>query len=133
MGEAHYAPVTDCVFCNIIAGIAPGAMPVRWPDAVVLVPLNPVTDGHVLVLPRQHVRDAVENQWIGAAVMRRAVEYVQEYIGSGAVNLIANVGPEASQTVFHYHLHVVPRRAGDGLALPWTPSAVREEQERHGN
>lgn len=115
-----YAPRTDCVFCNIIAGIAPGAMPVRWPDAVVLVPLNPVTEGHVLILPRQHVRDAVENQWIGAAVMRRAIEYVQEYVGRGAVNLIANVGEDASQTVFHYHLHVIPRRPNDGLRLPWT-------------
>ncbi len=113
------ANLAGCTFCDILAGREPGEMPVRWPDAVVLVPLNPVTEGHVLVIPRAHVRDAVENQWMGAAVMRRTVQYVQEYIGSGAVNLIANIGPEASQTVFHYHMHVVPRRAGDGLSLPW--------------
>ena len=112
--------VPDCVFCNIMAGIARGSILVRWFDAVVLNPLNPVTEGHVLIVPRQHVRDAVENQWIGAAVMHRAIQYVQEYLGDASVNLITSVGPEASQTVFHYHLHVVPRRANDGLLLPWT-------------
>ncbi len=125
-GEASVSDM-DCIFCDILAGRVPGEMPVRWADAVALVPLNPVTPGHILILPRQHVRDAVENQRIAAAVMRRAVTYIDEvYGGKGDFNLVASVGPAATQTVWHYHLHIVPRRPDDGLKLPWSadPDAV---------
>lgn len=104
-----------CVFCAIVAGDAPATVVRRWSDAIAIVPLGPVVDGHVLVIPTAHVRDALEDPEVTAAVARRAAE-----IAPHPCNLIANVGPEATQTVWHLHWHVVPRADGDGLALPWS-------------
>jgi histidine triad (HIT) family protein len=115
------------VFCDIIAGRAPGIMATRWEDVVTIEPLNPVTPGHVLVVPRRHVRDAKENEWVTADVMRRVAQYLKygpypDVQPIGPANIITSCGAEATQTVFHLHVHVIPRRAGDGLKLPWSES-----------
>lgn len=79
-----------------------------------IVPLNPVTGGHIIVIPYEHVSDALDDPEVSAIVMRRASE-----IAPYPCNLITNVGREATQSVFHLHLHIVPRQKGDELALPW--------------
>jgi histidine triad (HIT) family protein len=104
----------SCVFCAIIAGSSPATVVHRWPDAIAIVPLSPVVEGHLLVIPTTHVRDALEDPDVTASTMRRAAE-----IAPHPCNLITNVGREATQSVFHLHLHVVPRAENDGLALPW--------------
>lgn len=106
----------SCVFCAIIDGTAPAIVVRRWPYALAIVPLGPVTDGHLLVIPTVHVRDATENPAISALAMRAASELAQP-----PCNIITSAGAEATQTVWHLHLHVVPRRPGDRLALPWSP------------
>lgn len=108
--------MTDCVFCRIVNGQAPSTQVREWPDAVAIVPHRPVVDGHVLVIPKRHVADFTEDPDVTAAVMRRA-----SGIGEYPMNLITSAGSAATQTVFHLHVHLVPRRDGDGLALPWTP------------
>ena len=76
------------------------------------------------MLPRVHVPDAGTDPDVTAAVMRRAAELMAEH---GAANLITSRGAAATQTVFHLHVHVVPRRPGDGLMLPWSaPDPVKE-------
>lgn len=108
----------DCVFCQIIAGTAPAA-DFRAAEAVVaFTPLNPVVDGHTLVVPKRHVRDAAEAPEVTAETMFYAAVIAQQY--GESVNIITSVGAPATQTVFHLHLHIVPRFEGDGLALPWT-------------
>ena len=110
----------DCAFCRIINEVEPATFVRRWTDAVAIVPLNPVTEGHILVIPRQHVQDATDAPHVTAQTMLRAAA-----IAAPPCNIITSAGPEATQTVFHLHIHVVPRRAGDGLALPWAkPPAV---------
>jgi len=106
-----------CVFCKIVEGQAPATIVQEWDEAIAIVPLDPVADGHTLVIPRTHVDNAVEDPEVTAATMRRAAEYAQAV---GQCNLITSVGPDATQTVFHLHIHVVPRKAGDGLPLLWT-------------
>lgn len=113
----------SCVFCDILAGEAPATIVRSWPYAVAFKPLNPVTEGHTLVVPATHVRDALENPDVSAATMAAASEYAAEV---GPCNIITSAGHEATQTVFHLHIHVVPRREGDGLALPWTPGTKQE-------
>lgn len=115
---------SECVFCEIVAGRAPATIVRRWPDAIAIRPLAPVTEGHVLVIPRTHVRDVGEAPAVSASTMARAAELAAKL---PAVNVITSRGTAATQTVFHLHLHVVPRRPGDGLPLPWTP-----QQERKG-
>jgi diadenosine tetraphosphate (Ap4A) HIT family hydrolase len=107
-----------CVFCAIVAGQAPATVVREWDDAVAIRPRGGVNDRHVLVLPRVHVEDAGTDPDVTAAVHRRAGELLAEH---PAGNLITSKGRDATQTVFHLHVHVVPRQAGDGLPLPWTP------------
>jgi histidine triad (HIT) family protein len=109
--------VESCVFCAILRGDAPADVVRMWNRAIAIRPLNPVTAGHLLVIPREHVRDASTAPDVTAYAMRCAVE-----IARRPYNIITSAGAEATQTVFHLHLHVVPRFDGDGLALPWHPS-----------
>lgn len=111
---AHVDATSSCVFCRIVSGDAPATVAHRWDDAIAIVPLGPVVDGHLLVIPVVHVRDALERPEVTAAAVSRAAE-----IAPRPCNLIANVGREATQSVWHLHWHIVPRRANDGLALPW--------------
>lgn len=108
-----------CVFCAIATGNAPATIIREWPDAIAIRPRSGgVNDGHVLVLPRIHVENAGTDPDVTATVMRRAAELMAEHPDA---NIITSKGAAATQTVFHLHVHVVPRQAGDGLPLPWTP------------
>ncbi len=87
-------------------------------NIICIEPLNPVVPGHRIVIPREHVRDFSENPEVTGRVMERAAHHAKE-IG-GDMNLITSKGPWATQSVFHLHVHLVPRQEGDGLKLPWT-------------
>lgn len=117
-----------CAFCEIVAGRAPAKVIGSSQESVAIVPLNPVVPGHVIVIPRRHVADAAEYPAITAEVMYDAATLARDH---QSANIITSIGAPATQTVFHLHIHVVPRREGDGLALPWThtrhQSGSREE------
>ncbi|GAA1007516.1 hypothetical protein Aple_018700 [Acrocarpospora pleiomorpha] len=108
---------TTCVFCDIIAERAPATIVRAWPETIAITPIDPVTPGHVLVIPHTHVTDVAESPEVSARTMARAAELAAEH---PAVNIITSRGKPATQSVFHLHLHVVPRVPGDGLLLPWT-------------
>lgn len=110
--QSLYKP--GCVFCEIVRGIEPAELVDQWAHAIAIKPLNPVVPGHLLVLPKEHVKDALEDPSLTGEVMMCASR-----LASGECNLITSVGKSATQTVFHLHVHIVPRREGDGLALPW--------------
>ncbi len=113
---------TPCVFCTIVAGRAPATIVAEWPDAIAIVPLGPVVPGHILVIPRVHVADLGEDPFVTAVTAHRAAQLGAAIRSEHGVdlNLITSAGPAATQTIHHLHLHLVPRVAGDGLALPWT-------------
>ncbi|MFJ5559347.1 HIT family protein [Streptomyces sp. NPDC093250] len=115
--KKHRSPSGGCSFCAIVAGLAPATIVRRWPDCLAIVPLSRVTPGHVLVIPHAHVADVATDPEVSAATMRRAAELSH---GVGACNIITSQGRPATQTIFHLHLHIVPRRDGDGLKLPWS-------------
>jgi histidine triad (HIT) family protein len=116
------ADVTDhsphCVFCGIISGAEPATIVREWPDALAFVPLGPVIPdgGHVLVVPRRHVADAVEDPAVTAVTMARAAELAA---GHEASNILTSVGKAATQSIFHLHVHVIRRAVGDQLMVPW--------------
>ncbi|MFJ6628945.1 HIT family protein [Streptomyces albidoflavus] len=119
----------DCPFCLIIDGQAPATIVHDWPDTVAIVPLGPVVDGHTLVIPRTHVSDFADNPDVTGATARRAAQLCRD-LDLVHANLITSRGREATQSVTHLHLHLVPRRNGDALALPWDPrgeGSVRAE------
>jgi len=120
----------SCTFCSIAAGTAPAVIVREWADALAIRPRSGgVTEGHVMVLPRVHVEDAGTDPDVTAVVMRRAAELMAE---RPAANLITSKGREATQSVFHLHVHVVPRAAGDGLPLPWTPQHTARAAAQNG-
>jgi histidine triad (HIT) family protein len=107
----------ECVFCEIITGDAPATVVREWGIAIAIVPLYPVTDGHTLVIPKTHVEDFTTRPAVSAGTMWAASQLAADI---GPCNLITNKGREATQSVFHLHLHVIPRHRGDGLKLPWS-------------
>lgn len=109
--------MSDCIFCEIVAGRAPATVVKSWPAALAIVPLGPVVEGHTLVLPRVHVGDFTEDAFVSAVTAQYAAELAAEM--GGPMNLITSKGREATQSVFHLHMHLVPRAKDDGLALPW--------------
>lgn len=107
--------MSDCPFC---ARIAAGEFDYFSASNVAFQPLNPVTTGHFLVVPRRHVSHALESPSRAASALAFA-GYLANQMDLTDANFITSAGRLASQTVFHLHVHVVPRRPGDGLALPW--------------
>ena len=119
---------TDCLFCAIVAGDIP-SVPVAEDDATyAFMDINPASEGHLLVIPKRHSRDlldipADDLAAVAQAAQRIARVAVAEYDAAG-VNLLNCCGADAWQTVFHFHLHVIPRYtdpAKDRLTLPWDP------------
>lgn len=118
--EVHtFRPTREdgCVFCEIVRDRSAAVRVSEWTDAVAIVPLDPVVEGHWLVIPRWHVADAGVEPVITGMVMEHAAQLGRAY---SDFNLITSVGSAASQTVRHLHVHVVPRCEGDGLKLPWS-------------
>lgn len=111
-----------CPFCDIIRFEAPATIVKLWPDAIAIVPLNPIVTGHLLVIPTTHVADLTTDPAVSAAAFQRAAE-----IAAPPCNVITSAGWQATQTVFHLHLHMIPRAENDGLALPWYSGRSRQE------
>jgi histidine triad (HIT) family protein len=82
-------------------------------------PLNPVVPGHMLIVPKRHVEDFADDPAETGRVMVYAARYVRDE-GLGHCNLITSRGVDATQSVFHLHVHIVPRWANDDLRLPWS-------------
>jgi histidine triad (HIT) family protein len=115
----------DCIFCRIIAGEIPSQRIDEDERTVAFMDVNPATRGHALVVPRRHARDLldIDEDDLAAtfAAARRLVERMSERLNADGVNLLNSCGRAAWQTVFHFHVHVIPRYQGDPLRLPWTP------------
>lgn len=109
---------SDCVFCDIIAGSAPAVIVSTWPEAIAFTPLNPVTVGHTLVVPKRHVIAPHEDRQLYEMVSGCAADFAG--LMDCPYNLIDNFGEDATQSIEHLHKHIVPRFHGDGLQLPWS-------------
>ena len=116
---------SDCLFCKIIAGEVPGQIIAEDERTVAFMDINPATRGHALVVPRRHATDLldIEPDDLAATVLaaQRVARRASERLGADGVNLINSCGSAAWQTVFHFHIHVIPRYEGDPLRLPWVP------------
>ena len=116
----------DCIFCKIVAGELPAQIVDEDERTVAFMDINPGTRGHLLVVPRRHARDLLEiDQEDLAATMsaaQRMAGRVVERLDADGVNLLNCCGETAWQTVFHFHVHVIPRYDEDPLRLPWIPA-----------
>jgi histidine triad (HIT) family protein len=115
----------DCLFCKIAAGELPATIVAEDERTIAFMDINPATRGHALVIPRAHARDlyAVDPEDLAAVAVaaQRLATRARDNLGADGVNLLNSNGPAAWQTVFHFHVHVIPRYEGDPLRLPWVP------------
>jgi histidine triad (HIT) family protein len=117
--------MADCLFCRIVAGELPSARIHEDDRVIAIMDIFPATRGHALVIPRAHavdVRDVEADDLAAAARVAQVVAgRAYERLGADGVTIMQSNGAAAWQTVFHYHVHVIPRYEDDPLVLPWTP------------
>ena len=124
----------DCLFCRIASGEVPSTTIHEDDRTLAFMDINPATRGHLLVIPRTHAADVhdIDPDDLAECVKvgQRLAGRIVERLGADGVNLLNSSGRAAWQTVFHFHLHVIPRYADDPLELPWVPGAGEPEQIR---
>lgn len=130
MAESVHTSANDgadenCVFCRVIAGDLPGTFVAEERQALAFMDISPATRGHLLVVPRRHTTDLTtidaEDLTATTLLAQRMAVRVRERLGADGVNLIQSTGSAAWQSVFHLHMHVIPRYVDDPLVLPWQP------------
>jgi histidine triad (HIT) family protein len=122
----------DCIFCAIAAGDAPATIVDSDERTLAFMDIHPGTRGHALVIPRAHYADLGEipddELAACAAAAKRLAARACARLGADGVNLLNSWGSAAWQTVFHFHLHVIPRYEDDPLRLPWKPGPGDEDE-----
>ena len=124
----------DCIFCKIGAGELPAEVVAEDEHTVSFMDINPWTRGHALVIPRNHSRNLFEIDEddlarVAAAAKRLALR-MRERLGCDGINLLNSSETAAWQTVFHFHMHVIPRYEDDPLRLPGAPQQVDQDELR---
>ena len=113
----------DCIFCKIIAGEIPSATVYEDDDVKAILDVNPAARGHVIVLPKKHASDvfSIPDEDLSKAicVAKKIAIAVKEAYKCDGVNILQNNGEAAGQTVFHLHIHVIPRFEGDTISVKW--------------
>ncbi|HWI25498.1 MAG TPA: HIT family protein [Stellaceae bacterium] len=115
----------NCIFCRIVAGTIPSIKLCEDDETLAFMDINPVHDGHCLVIPKAHfptvfVLPPAAFAAVGRVAIRLA-KAVDAAVRPDGLNLVQANGPGAGQSVPHFHLHILPRRMNDGLAASWAP------------
>jgi len=122
----------DCIFCAIASGEGPAEIVQEDQHTVAFMDLNPWTRGHALVIPRRHARSLyeIDDEELSrvAVAAKRLAQLMRDRLGCDGVNVLNSTEPAAWQTVFHYHVHVIPRYEDDPLRLPGQPQQVEQDE-----
>jgi histidine triad (HIT) family protein len=121
----------DCIFCKVLAHEIPAEFLWEEDETAAFMDINPWTRGHALVIPRNHSKDLIEISPDDLAATafgaQRLARMQRERLGCDGVNLLNSCGRAAWQTVFHFHVHAIPRYANDPLQLPTRPEQATPE------
>lgn len=124
--------VDNCIFCKIANGEIPSKTLYEDDKFRVILDLGPATKGHALILPKEHYANLYElPEELAGEVMKLAKKMVAQMtdrLGCEGFNLIQNNGDLAGQTVFHFHMHMIPRYQADGQKIGWKPLEVSQEE-----
>lgn len=122
----------DCVFCKIANGVFSSRKLYEDENFVVILDLNPASKGHALIIPKEHYADLYEMpEELCGQVMKLAKKMaaqMTEALGCDGFNIVQNNGEVSGQTVFHFHMHLIPRYKEDAPFLTWTPHEVPAEE-----
>ena len=123
----------DCIFCKLANGEIPTATLYEDDDFRVILDQGPATKGHALILPKKHYANIYElPEELAARAMvlaKRMAGTMTEALNCDGFNLVQNNGEAAGQTVFHFHMHLIPRYKGDKVGLGWKMGQLDEEQK----
>lgn len=121
-----------CIFCSIASGESPSATIYENSEFKVMLDLYPSGKGHTLILPKEHIENIYEMDgetagklFAFATVVARALKKV---LNCDGMNIIQNNGSVAGQTVYHFHMHLIPRFEGDGLKFNWPTQQFTMEE-----
>lgn len=121
----------DCIFCKIANGEIPSATLYEDGDFRVILDVNPASKGHALILPKKHAVNLYELPDEAASkvlvLAKNIASKMAESLNCDGLNLVQNNGEIAGQTVFHFHMHLIPRYKGDGVKVGWKPGKLTEE------
>lgn len=121
-----------CIFCQILAGELPAEVVMEDEHTVALMDINPWTRGHAVVIPREHAENVYEisDEELGRvnATGARLARRMRDVLGADGINLLNSTGSAAWQTIFHFHLHVIPRYEDDPLQLPVRPRQAEQDE-----
>ena len=121
----------NCIFCKIARGEIPSKTLYEDDDFRVILDLGPATRGHALILPKEHYADLYElpEDTAGEAMKlaKKMAAKMTERLACKGFNLVQNNGEIAGQTVFHFHMHLIPRYQEDGQKIGWSPREVTQE------
>lgn len=124
--------MADCIFCRIVRGDLPSAKVYEDGHVFAFVDINPVTTGHVLVIPKAHATDIMgmsdEEAAAAALAIRRLAPAVMRAVGAEGFNVLNNRGSVAGQAIEHVHFHIIPRTAGDGRGYRWLTFQYEDDQ-----
>lgn len=123
----------DCIFCKIAAGEIPSATLYEDDDFRVILDLGPASKGHALIIPKEHYSNIydIEDETAAKAMVlaKKMITKMTEALGCDGYNIVQNNGPCAGQTVFHFHMHLIPRYEGDQVGLGWHMGKLSEEDK----
>lgn len=123
----------SCIFCEIAAGNIPSATLYEDGDFRVILDLGPATRGHALILPKEHFSDIYEIPEERAAkamiLAKKMAEAMKAVLHNDGFNIVQNNGEAAGQTVFHFHMHLIPRYKEDHAGITWKPGTLTEEDK----
>lgn len=124
----------NCIFCKILNGDIPSAKLYEDEDFAIILDVGPASLGHALILPKEHYANLFEMpEELLSKCMNLAKLWGDKLVkglNADGLNLVQNNGLAAGQTVFHYHLHLIPRYEGDNVGGLWTPGTLSEEQKK---
>lgn len=122
----------DCIFCKIIAGELPSTKVYEDDRCIAILDITPVNAGHTLILPKEHYADITQTPADVAChlitVAQKLGPAIMAAVGATGFNTTMNTGSAAGQTVFHTHVHLIPRHENDNHA-PWQGKAAYQEGE----
>ena len=123
--------MSDCIFCKIANGEIPSATLYEDEDFRVILDLGPASKGHALILPKAHAANIYEiSDDMAAKAMilaKKMATKMTEALKSDGFNIVQNNGEPAGQTVFHFHMHLIPRYEGDQVGITWKPGTLTDE------
>ncbi len=115
----------DCLFCSIVAGKIPSHKVYEDEYTFAFLDINPISDGHTLVIPKHHHENLLtaseDDAMLVAKTVKKVANALKKTFNADGVNVLQANGTAAGQSVFHYHVHVVPRKENDELKL-WPPT-----------